>query len=105
MKFRNRHSDLFTCEECIHLLLDYADGTMAPKVRRKLDEHLSACPPCQHYLRSYTSCTEMARQLRDQEAQVPAELQDRLKSFLREQVNLPWPKTPRRRRAKWSKRS
>ena len=104
MSFRNRPTDLLTCQECIHLLLDYADGSMAPQVRRKLDEHLSACPPCQHYLRSYTSCTEMARQLRDQEARVPAELQDRLKSFLREQVNLPWPE-PRRRRAKWSRRS
>ena len=103
MKFRNRRSELLTCKECIHLLLDYADGSMVPEVRRKLDEHLSACPPCQHYLRSYTSCTEMVQQLRDQEAQIPAELQHRLKSFLREQVNLPWPQ-PRRRRAKWSKR-
>ena len=103
MNFRNRRTDLLT-KECIHLLLDYADGSMAPAVRRKLDEHLSACPPCQHYLRSYTSCTELVQQLRDQEAQVPAELQDRLKSFLREQVNLPWPE-PRRRRAKWSKRA
>jgi anti-sigma factor RsiW len=103
MKFRNRRSELLTCKECIHLLLDYADGSMVPEVRLKLDEHLSACPPCQHYLRSYTSCTEMVQQLRDQEAQVPAELQDRLKSFLRKQVNLPWPQ-PRRRRAKWSKR-
>ena len=104
MSFRNRRNDLLTCKECIHLLLDYADGTMTPEVRQKLDEHLSACPPCQHYLRSYRSCTEMVRQLRDQEAQVPAELQERLKSFLRERANLPWP-TPRRRRAKWSKRS
>lgn len=104
MKFRNRHTDLLTCKDCIYLLLDYADGSMDSEVRRKLDEHMSACPPCQHYLRSYTSCTEMVQQLRDQDAQVPAELQDRLKSFLREQVNLPWPE-PRRRRAKWSKRS
>ncbi len=103
MKFRNRRTDLLTCEDCIHLLLDYADGSMDSEVRRKLDEHLSACPPCQHYLRSYSSCTEMVQQLRDQEAQVPGELQDRLKSFLKEQVNLPWPE-PRRRRAKWSKR-
>ena len=104
MNFRNRRTDLLTCEDCIHLLLDYADGSMAPAVRRKLDEHLSACPPCQHYLRSYTSCTELVQQLRDQEAQVPAELQVRLKSCLREQVKLPWPE-PRRRRAKWSKRA
>lgn len=104
MKSRNRRTELLTCQECIHLLLDYADGSMVPEVRRKLDEHLSACPPCQHYLRSYRSCTEMVQQLRDQEAQIPAELQLRLKSFLKEQVNLPWPE-PRRRRAKWSKRS
>ena len=74
MKFRNRRTDLLTCEDCIHLLLDYADGSMDSEVRRKLDEHLSACPPCQHYLRSYSSCTEMVQQLRDQEAQVPGEL-------------------------------
>lgn len=103
MKFGNRRTELITCKECIHLLLDYADGSMAPEVRRKLDEHLSACPPCQHYLRSYTSCTEMVQQLRDQEAQIPPELQLRLKTFLQEQVNLPWPE-PRGRRAKRSKR-
>ena len=45
MKFRNRRSELLTCKECIHLLLDYADGSMVPEVRLKLDEHLSACPP------------------------------------------------------------
>ena len=103
MSFRNRRADFLTCEECIDLLLDYADGSMDPEVRRRLDQHLSACPPCQHYLRSYRSCTEMVQQLRDQEAQVPAELQQRLKTFLKDHVHLPWPE-PRRRRAKWPKR-
>jgi anti-sigma factor RsiW len=103
MSFRNRHADLLTCKECIDLLLDYADGSLPPDVQRRLDHHLSACPPCKHYLRSYRSSKDMARQLRDQAVQVPVELQNRLKSFLKEQANLPWP-SPGGRRMKASRR-
>ena len=75
-----------SCKECIHLLLDYVDGSVTPEIHQELYEHLTTCPPCQKYLNSYRTCSDMVLQLRNQQAQVPTELQNRLKSFLKEQV-------------------
>ena len=74
------------CKECVDLLLEYLENNLDPITKKKLDEHLAACPPCLNFLKTYQSSSEMARRLRDQEAQIPRELENRLKSFLREQL-------------------
>lgn len=79
-------SNFLNCRECVDLLLDYAEGGLDSDDKRKLDEHLAACPPCLRFLNTYRSCTEMVRQLREQQVQVPIELQNRLKSFLKDRL-------------------
>lgn len=80
--------DFFNCQECLDLLVDFLDENLEPETQKKLDEHLSACPPCLHFIKSYRSCTDMAGMLRDQRVEIPQEVQLRLKSFLKEHLGV-----------------
>jgi len=75
-----------TCKECVDLLMDYVDHTLEPGAERSLDEHLASCPPCIHFLKTYRKCTEFSGQLRDQKVQIPLQLENRLKSFLKQEI-------------------
>jgi predicted anti-sigma-YlaC factor YlaD len=39
-----------TCHELVELVTEYLEGAMAPEERARLDQHLSRCRPCRHYL-------------------------------------------------------
>ena len=85
-------SYFLNCRESVDLLHDYVEGGLDVDDHKKLDEHLSACPPCLHFLKTYRSCSEIVQQLREQKVQIPMELQNRLKSFLKDRIgkaNLP----------------
>jgi len=73
---------MFTCRESIDLLLDYLDGTMSEEQARHLEEHLAACPPCIDFLRTYRATPGLCR--RALHKQMPEELSQRLKEFLRQ---------------------
>lgn len=79
----------FSCKECVDLLLDFLEGNLDPETTRRLDEHLSACPPCLNFLKSYRACTDMVHGLKDQQVEIPIELEQRLKGFLKEQITKP----------------
>ncbi len=78
--------DFLTCRECVDLLQDYLDSNLDPETLKQLDEHFKLCPPCVHFLDTYRSYLTMGTQLRDQQVQVPHEMEDRLKSFIRDQL-------------------
>lgn len=42
-----------TCRELIDFLMSYCDGELPADQRAVFEEHLSRCPPCVAYLRSY----------------------------------------------------
>ena len=73
------------CKECVDLLFDYLEDTLDPVIKKKLDDHISSCPPCLNFLKTYRSCTGISRRLREQEVRIPREMENRLKSFLKEQ--------------------
>jgi len=80
---------ILKCRECFDLLLDYMEGHLEPDTQSRLEEHFKSCPPCLHFLDSYRGCSKIARRLRDQQVEVPVEMESRLKSFLRHEVNKP----------------
>jgi anti-sigma factor RsiW len=77
-----------SCKDCVDLLHDFLDSSLDPDMLKKLDEHLSACPPCVNFLNTYRSCAEMGHLMRDQAVQIPATLEKKLKEFLRKELNL-----------------
>jgi anti-sigma factor RsiW len=47
LSLRNR--DL-VCQQAIELLTDYLEGSLSRRQRRRLEDHLRACPNCSNYL-------------------------------------------------------
>ena len=70
------------CRECHQLLFDYAQGNLDADTARKLEEHLSDCPPCLDYVQSYrktiTACRESCKKPRE----MPPELKQKLQDFI-----------------------
>lgn len=74
------------CKNCFDLLMDYLEDSLDSETQKKLDQHFAECPPCLNFLESYRDCSKIAQQLRDQQVAIPQELENRLKTFLHEQM-------------------
>ncbi len=78
--------NVLKCKDCFDLLIDYLEKNLGSETQEKLDQHFAACLPCLNFLESYRDCSKMAQQLRDQQVEIPEELESRLKSFLQEHM-------------------
>jgi predicted anti-sigma-YlaC factor YlaD len=70
-----------TCQQMTAFLADYLDGRLALAERRLFDEHLTDCPDCVAYLRSYSETIRLARDARDDDA-LPAVPDDLVRAIL-----------------------
>jgi anti-sigma factor RsiW len=68
------------CQDCVNLLADFLDGTLPEEQRAALEEHLSYCPPCVTFVRTYKATTRVAR--RSLAQAMPEEVGARLHDFL-----------------------
>jgi anti-sigma factor RsiW len=73
-----------TCREAIEILADYLDATLSAEAAGRLDAHLRECQPCQAYLSTYRRTREIASRVAAVE--MPADMRERLRSFLLEQI-------------------
>jgi hypothetical protein len=78
--------DFFNCRECVELLTDYLEGSLDENTKLRLDDHLSACAPCINFVKTFEKSTDITKLLREQRVDVPAEVEDRLKSFLKGEI-------------------
>ena len=78
--------DFFNCQECVELLSDYLEGNLDDSTRNRLDDHLSACAPCINFFRTFEKSSDITRLLKEQRVDVPSEVQDRIKSFLKDEI-------------------
>jgi anti-sigma factor (TIGR02949 family) len=75
---------MFTCKDSASVLLEFLDGEMTPEEEQKLQEHLSACPPCVDFLRTYQSTPSLCK--RALSKKMPTELSGKLTEFLRARI-------------------
>jgi anti-sigma factor (TIGR02949 family) len=73
-----------TCKEVFDLLSDYVDGDLSPALREALARHLGACPPCDHFLKTFQKTRALCRENLMEE--MPEELRSRLRIFLRGRI-------------------
>jgi anti-sigma factor RsiW len=66
------------------LLGEYVEGTLPADRARSLEEHLSTCPPCITFVRTYKATGKVCRS--HMKRDMPRELVASLKSFLGEHV-------------------
>jgi anti-sigma factor RsiW len=71
------------CRQIAELLADYLDGTLPKPTRELVDWHIEGCAPCVAFINTYRGTVHAARKLRD--ADIPAELRQRLLTVLRAQ--------------------
>ena len=57
--------EIRTCGDLDERLTPYVDGEDPPASRRAVDQHLSACPPCQEAARDESSARELVRSHRE----------------------------------------
>jgi anti-sigma factor RsiW len=69
------------CQDCVDLLADYVEGALPEERRRELEEHLSYCPPCVTFVRTYKATSRICR--KHLEETIPEEVGARLHEFLK----------------------
>ncbi len=72
------------CKDCVDLLGEYIEGTLSPERSAALEEHLSLCPPCITFVRTYRATRKLCRSALA--AEMPKELVSSLASFLGKHV-------------------
>jgi anti-sigma factor RsiW len=80
---------MITCRELVELLMDLVAGQLPPERRDLAERHLSHCPPCLAYLESYRTLVAVSRRL--PAASLPARLERRLQTLLRENCKVQAP--------------
>ncbi|HYR20780.1 MAG TPA: anti-sigma factor [Myxococcales bacterium] len=78
------------CAACVELLGEYIDGSLPPERAEALEAHLSLCPPCITFVRTYKATRALCRHKLARE--MPAELKISLQVFLAK--NVPGYRTP-----------
>ena len=65
-----------TCRELVDFLSEYAADELGLTVKAEFERHLSRCPPCLAYVRSYQATVKACRASRDhvEAGDVPEEL-------------------------------
>jgi hypothetical protein len=72
------------CKELAYMLADYCNGSMDSRLREELDDHLSRCEPCMAFTKTFQATCKETRKLREAiEYAIPAEVRQRLESFVR----------------------
>jgi anti-sigma factor RsiW len=77
-------SPIHHCKECVELLGEYIEGTLPDDRAKALEEHLSTCPPCITFVRTYRATRKLCRAALAKD--MPRELIRSLSSFLGENV-------------------
>lgn len=74
--------DEMTCQQMTALLVAYVAGELEATTRQRFQAHLHLCKDCLAYLQTYQTTIAATRSVRYDD--IPAALQERLSSFLRE---------------------
>ncbi len=75
---------MFSCKDSVSLLMNFLDGEMSADEESHLREHLSGCPPCVDFLKTYRATPTLCK--RALARQMPEELSGKLTEYLRQRI-------------------
>jgi anti-sigma factor RsiW len=73
-----------TCREAIDVIADFLDQVLSPQALGELERHLADCEPCRAYLNTYRATRALTG--RAGQVEMPPEMRQRLRRFLRDQM-------------------
>ncbi len=79
--------DMETCKEVLDTLTEYLEDGLSEIERAAFEEHMQGCVPCDAFFQTYRTSKDLAAAALRAE-QVPAELQVRVRSFLRQRLGI-----------------
>ncbi len=86
-KLRNWLGRPLRCEEVNHFIVEYLDGTLAPRPRALFDAHVAACPNCSPFLEQYRQTIALVREAGADVPEPPEELVEATMNFLRQHAD------------------
>jgi hypothetical protein len=92
---------MLKCRDVGQLLYDYIEERLEPLVSQQLSQHLADCPGCLAFINTYKQTVQVSRDLHCQ--QIPPELQQKLRSFIKTQLASPRPSLWARLRSRLSR--
>ena len=72
--------DEMTCKELVELVTEYLEGTLPDDTRRRMEDHLSGCDGCTHYLEQMRQTLRLTGQVREENL-TPHQRDDLLRLF------------------------
>ena len=85
---RIAHLGGYGCSDTERLLFEFVEGDLDADTKRKLEIHISDCPPCLEYLETYERTIEVTHQHGLPPVEIPAELQAKLQLFIQQNAAL-----------------
>jgi anti-sigma factor RsiW len=85
---RIAHFGGYGCSDTERLLFEFVEGDLDPETKRKLEMHISDCPPCIKYIEGYERTIALTREHGLPPVEMPSELQDKLQQFIRQNPEL-----------------
>jgi anti-sigma factor RsiW len=73
-----------TCRQLTDLILDYVNDRLQPELRHELERHLSICPDCISFLKTYRKTMALTRRFKPR--QIPRAVRASTLRFLRERM-------------------
>ena len=55
-----------TCKELVELVTDYLEGSLPDEIRIRMEEHLSGCDGCTHYLEQMRQTIRLTGHVREE---------------------------------------
>lgn len=73
-----------TCKQIADLLLDYLTDKLRPTVKQAFTKHLSSCPDCVNFVKTYKKTVQTTATLGAEE--IPPKVRDNVLGFLRSKL-------------------
>ncbi len=79
------------CRDIVDLFGEYVDDELNPALKESVTEHISGCPECREFEKSYRFVIEAAALLRPPEVEMPAGARNRLRDVLNRRLGISLP--------------
>lgn len=91
----SKENKTLICKDIVDLLGDYVDDELNPPLRESVENHISECPECREFEKSYRFVIEAASLLRPPEVEMPVDARNRLREALNKRLGISLPMVER----------